>query len=186
LGFIRQGQLTGRKRVRCCRWSGLVRNPCDGEVERVPSYSDVKVANRNVRFGTVGQKLLLERRTNPKLSRRTCACEYGVQSCREKSAGVAKRPRERSPTRNPSRHDSATLPSLYSSTHLGLHAVGAVEFLHERLVRHACAVVLAPTVVFTAEINMKIKLSVCVFIVEYDYHRAPTTPPPPRCPLISF
>ena len=42
----------------------------------------------------------LERWTKPKLSRRMCTCEYGLQSCREKSAGVAKRPRELiSPTR---------------------------------------------------------------------------------------
>jgi hypothetical protein len=39
--------------------------------------------------------------THPKLSRRTCTCGYGLQSWREKPAGVAKRPRERSPTRNP-------------------------------------------------------------------------------------
>jgi hypothetical protein len=49
------------------------------------------------------QKLVLERWTNPKLPRRTCSCEYGLQSCRGKSAGSAKRPRERSPTRNPLR-----------------------------------------------------------------------------------
>jgi hypothetical protein len=41
--------------------------------------------------------MVLERRTNPKLSRHTCTCEYGLQSCRGKPAGVAKRPRERSP-----------------------------------------------------------------------------------------
>jgi hypothetical protein len=34
-------------------------------------------------------------------SRRTCSCEYGLQSRRGKPAGVAKRPRERSPTRKP-------------------------------------------------------------------------------------
>jgi hypothetical protein len=47
------------------------------------------------------QRMVLERWTNPKLSRRTCSPRYGLQSCRGKSAGVAKRPRERSPTRNP-------------------------------------------------------------------------------------
>jgi hypothetical protein len=57
-------------------------------------------------FGTGRQKTVLDRGTNPKLSRRTCACEYGLQSCRGKSAGVVKRPRERSPTRNPYRYDS--------------------------------------------------------------------------------
>ena len=53
--------------------------------------------------------MVLERWTNPKLSRRTCTCEYGLQSCSGKSAGVAKRPRERSPARNPYRFDSQLL-----------------------------------------------------------------------------
>jgi hypothetical protein len=56
-----------------------------------------------LRSGTGRQKMGLERWTYPKLSRRTCTCENGLQSCRGESAGVAKRPRERSPTRNPSR-----------------------------------------------------------------------------------
>jgi hypothetical protein len=38
------------------------------------------------------QKMALERWTNPKLSRRMCTCEYGLQLCRWKSAGVAKWP----------------------------------------------------------------------------------------------
>jgi hypothetical protein len=49
--------------------------------------------------------------TNPKLSNRTCTCEYALQSWRRKSAGVAKRSRERSPTRNPYRHDSQLVSS---------------------------------------------------------------------------
>ena len=49
-----------------------------------------------LRFGAVRQKMVLERWTNPKRSRRTCICEFGLPSCRGKSAGVAKRPRERS------------------------------------------------------------------------------------------
>jgi hypothetical protein len=73
-------------------------------------YSDGKVANRNARFGTGGDReWALERGTNPKHSHRTCSCEYGLPSWRGKSAGVAKRPRERSPTRNPDRHDSQLL-----------------------------------------------------------------------------
>jgi hypothetical protein len=44
--------------------------------------------------------MILERGTHPKRSRRTCTCEYGLHSCRGESAGVAKRPRERSATRN--------------------------------------------------------------------------------------
>jgi hypothetical protein len=40
--------------------------------------------------------MALERWSNPKLPRRSCTCEYGLESCRGKSAGVAyrKRPRE--------------------------------------------------------------------------------------------
>jgi hypothetical protein len=38
--------------------------------------------------------MLLERRTNPKHSRRACTCECGLQSSRGESARVAKRPRE--------------------------------------------------------------------------------------------
>jgi hypothetical protein len=45
-------------------------------------------------FGTGRQKMALERWTKPTLSRRACTCEYGIQSCRGKSAGVVKRPRE--------------------------------------------------------------------------------------------
>jgi phosphate/sulfate permease len=48
----------------------------------------------SVGFGTGRQKMVLERWANPKLSRRTCTCEYGLQSCRGKSADLAKRPRE--------------------------------------------------------------------------------------------
>ena len=40
-----------------------------------------------VGFGTGRQKMALERWTNPKLSRRTCTCEYGLQSGLERSAG---------------------------------------------------------------------------------------------------
>jgi hypothetical protein len=43
-----------------------------------------------------------------KRSRRRCTCEYGLQSWRGESAGVAKRPRERPPTRNSTRYDSPT------------------------------------------------------------------------------
>jgi hypothetical protein len=58
-------------------------------------------------FGSGRQKMVLERGKNPKLSRRTCTREYGLQSLRGKSAGVTKRRRERSPTEgNPYRYDS--------------------------------------------------------------------------------
>jgi hypothetical protein len=68
---------------------------------------------RIVTFGTERQRMVLERWTNPKLSRRTCSPESGLQSCRGKSAGVAKRPRER-PTPDPKSLTSrfATFPSL--------------------------------------------------------------------------
>jgi hypothetical protein len=69
-----------------------------------------------LRFGTARQKMALERRTNPKRQRRTWSPRYGGPSCRGKSAGVATRPRERSPTRNPSRHDSQL---LHRCTHRG-------------------------------------------------------------------
>jgi hypothetical protein len=55
-------------------------------------------------LGTGRQKMAFEQWTNPKRSRRTCTCEYGVQSRGGNSAGVAKPPRERSPSRNPHRH----------------------------------------------------------------------------------
>jgi hypothetical protein len=53
------------------------------------------------RFGAGRQKRVLVDGTNPKLSRRTCTSEYGLHSWRGKSAGVAKRPRERSPPEIP-------------------------------------------------------------------------------------
>jgi hypothetical protein len=41
-------------------------------------------------FGAGRLTIVLERGTNPELSRRTCTCEYGLQSWRGKSAGVVK------------------------------------------------------------------------------------------------
>jgi hypothetical protein len=49
----------------------------------------------SLRFGTGRQETALERGPTPKLSRRTCTCEYGLRPCGGQSAGVAKRPRER-------------------------------------------------------------------------------------------
>jgi hypothetical protein len=40
-------------------------------------------------FGTGRQRMALERGTKPRLSRRACTCEYGLQSCRGESAGAA-------------------------------------------------------------------------------------------------
>jgi hypothetical protein len=53
------------------------------------SCCDGKVANRNIGEWHGATENAPERWTNPKRSRRTCTCEYGLQSCREKSAGVA-------------------------------------------------------------------------------------------------
>jgi hypothetical protein len=55
-----------------------------------------------LRFGTGRQRMVLEPWTHPKPQRRTCSAQYEVPSCRGKSAGVAKRLGEGSPTRNPS------------------------------------------------------------------------------------
>jgi hypothetical protein len=54
-----------------------------------------------LRIVTSGLARAHERWTNPKHSRRTCTCEYGLLSWGGESAGVAKQPRERSPTRSP-------------------------------------------------------------------------------------
>jgi hypothetical protein len=60
----------------------------------------LRIATLKIGFGTGRQRMVHERETNPKLSRRTCTCGYGLQSCRGES-GVANRPREPPPTRNP-------------------------------------------------------------------------------------
>ena len=54
-----------------------------------------------LRARTAREKMALGRWADPKRSRRTCTREYGLQSRGGKPAGVAKRPHERSPTRNP-------------------------------------------------------------------------------------
>jgi hypothetical protein len=59
------------------------------------------------------QKMPLERGTKPKRSRRTCSPRYGLQSYRRGWEGVAKRPRERSPTRIPIRPSQLSHP-LYT------------------------------------------------------------------------
>jgi hypothetical protein len=44
------------------------------------TYSDEKLQRIvTLRFGTGRQRMALERWTNPKLSRRACTCEYGLQ-----------------------------------------------------------------------------------------------------------
>jgi outer membrane biosynthesis protein TonB len=78
----------------------------DGQSPAVRAPPTATHKLRIVTLGTGRQKRLLERWTNLKHSRRTCTCECELRSWRGKSAGVAKRPRERSPTRNPLRYDS--------------------------------------------------------------------------------
>jgi hypothetical protein len=48
--------------------------------------------SRELYVGTGRQKTVFERWTTPKRSRHTCTCEYRLQSCRGKSAGVANAP----------------------------------------------------------------------------------------------
>jgi hypothetical protein len=63
--------------------------------------SDAKVKRIvTLGFGTARQRMVLERWTNTKPQRCTRSPRYGVRSCGGESAGVAKRPRERSPPRN--------------------------------------------------------------------------------------
>jgi hypothetical protein len=90
-----------------------------------------KVANRDSkRFGTARQERALERWTTRKPQRRTCSRRYGVPPCGGKPAGVATRPRERSPTRKsrPKVTIFATFASLYAGTvKLGSEVVGVTE-----------------------------------------------------------
>jgi hypothetical protein len=74
---------------------------------RTTAMQKLRSQPQKVRRGR--QKMVLERWTNPKPQRRTRSLRCEASSCRGKSAGVAKRPRERSPTRNPYRHDSQLL-----------------------------------------------------------------------------
>jgi hypothetical protein len=86
----------------------------------------------------------LERWTNPKRSRPTCTCEYGLQSRRGKSAGVAKRACERSPTRNPYPHDSQLVHrflhplSYHPSTHLSSVSIIIIRARTEASREPAC------------------------------------------------
>jgi hypothetical protein len=61
---------------------------------RVERTSGEQVANCTFGFGVGRQRMAVERGATPRIPRRTCSPRYGLQSCRGKSAGVAKRPRE--------------------------------------------------------------------------------------------
>ena len=65
------------------------------------------------------QKMVLERGTNYKLSRRTCSVWYGLQSCRGNSAGVAKRPRELIEISHPKFAPSAPLSACPAAARRG-------------------------------------------------------------------
>ena len=60
-------------------------------------------ANRNAKVARGDRKWPLNEEQIPPETARCSAhvCEYGLQFCRGESAGVAKRPRERPPTRHP-------------------------------------------------------------------------------------
>jgi hypothetical protein len=120
-----------------------------------PHTAMQRVANRNVKAWHGRQRMVLERWKNPKLSCRTC--EYGLQSRRGESAGVAKRPRERSPTRNPYRYDSqpfyVAVPHSHSHT-LSMRVVGTAGRAHaeqdvfvEEVSDHAADALVAPAAV---------------------------------------
>jgi hypothetical protein len=64
-------------------------------LSRKPSYSDENSCeSQRSALARALQKTVVERWTNPNLSRRTCSPRHGLQPCRGNSAGVAKRPRE--------------------------------------------------------------------------------------------
>jgi hypothetical protein len=82
--------------------------------EREAKRRDKRAKGANRRDSTGRQKMVLERWTTPKLSRRSWSPRYGVQSCRRKSAGVAKRSRELIPPHPKSLTVRfATFPSMY-------------------------------------------------------------------------
>jgi hypothetical protein len=82
--------------------------------EREAKRRDKRAKGVNHRDSTGRQKMVLERWTTPKLSRRSWSPRYGVQSCRRKSAGVAKRSRELIPPHPKSLTVRfATFPSMY-------------------------------------------------------------------------
>jgi hypothetical protein len=78
-----------------------------------PSQATEELRILTLRFGAGRPKTALERRTNPKLSCRACSHRYEPQSFRGESAGVAKRPRERSLARVPNVYDSQRFASRY-------------------------------------------------------------------------
>ena len=82
--------------------------------EREAKRRDKRAKGANHRDSKGRQKMVLERWTTPKLSRRSWSPRYGVQSCRRKSAGVAKRSRELIPPHPKSLTVRfATFPSMY-------------------------------------------------------------------------
>jgi hypothetical protein len=98
--------LAGTWRRRCSDethpwWLRWWASPHPTQAPPLPLSDAKKSRIATVGFGTAQQKMVLERWTNPKLSSHTCTCEYGLNSWRGESAGVAS---ERSPTEIP--HDT--------------------------------------------------------------------------------
>lgn len=98
---------------------------------RVAEHSEENVRNRNISQGlaTGGwhrrqRNGHFERWTNPKRPRRTCSHQYRLQYWTGKSTGVAKRPRERSPTRNPQRFAFFPSQQIFRLSHPRSLAVG--------------------------------------------------------------
>jgi hypothetical protein len=72
-----------------------------------------------VRIGRLGfvtgrQKMVLERRTTPELSQRTCGLPRGLQSCQSEWAGVAKRGHELICHPNPIRRDLHQITVIFA------------------------------------------------------------------------
>ena len=91
LGSTRSRSHTQQRMASQC--TTTLHHACATQLPCVWHAAMTKLRIGRVGFGTRRQKMALERCTNPKLTRRTCRCEYGLQLCRGKSAGVAKRPR---------------------------------------------------------------------------------------------
>jgi hypothetical protein len=90
-------------------WDGVMYSARCGMV-----YSFEKVARIvTLRFGAGRQKMALTDGQISNLSRRTCTCEYGLQSCRRKCRRASRNGLVNdAPTRNPSRYDSQLVASL--------------------------------------------------------------------------
>jgi hypothetical protein len=72
----------------CCSWG------CNKlRIVTLAVYLSPKLSSHTLGLGTRRQKMALERRTNPRLSRRACTCDYWLQS----TCSTGGRPRGKSP-----------------------------------------------------------------------------------------